>query len=153
MQRLVGGGGFNVVGYRLDGVVPDPVAGINGGLVAIGLTQFAAVEDPATNLDSSERLVRAAAAKGAQVICLQEMCSTLYFCRSEDPALFRYAEAIPGDIAAVAKLEVLVPLLDRETESRDPAAAAAVLAATAAAPGPAGVADAVLALDAVYSCP
>jgi N-carbamoylputrescine amidase len=88
--------------------------------LTIGLTQFAAVEDPATNLDSSERLVRAAAAKGAQVICLQEMCSTLYFCRSEDPALFRYAEAIPGDttarFGAIAKelgVVIVLPLFEK----------------------------------------
>lgn len=68
--------------------------------LSIGLTQFAAVEDPAANLDSAERVVRAAAAKGAQIVCLQEMCSTLYFCRSEDPAVFRYAEPIPGDTTA-----------------------------------------------------
>jgi N-carbamoylputrescine amidase len=88
--------------------------------LTIGLTQFAAVENPAVNLDSSERLVRAAAAKGAQVICLQEMCSTLYFCRSEDPALFRYAEAIPGDttarFGAIAKelgVVIVLPLFEK----------------------------------------
>jgi N-carbamoylputrescine amidase len=41
--------------------------------LTIGLTQFAAVDDTATNLDNAERLAREAAAKGAQVICLQEM--------------------------------------------------------------------------------
>ncbi|MCB1207656.1 MAG: acyltransferase, partial [Verrucomicrobiae bacterium] len=88
--------------------------------LTIGLTQFAAVEDPATNLDSAERLAREAAAKGAQVICLQEMCSTLYFCRSEDPALFRYAEAIPGNttarFGAIAKelgVVIVLPLFEK----------------------------------------
>jgi N-carbamoylputrescine amidase len=88
--------------------------------LTIGLTQFAAVEDPSANLDGAERLVRAAAAKGAQVVCLQEMCSTLYFCRREDPALFRLAEAIPGDttarFGAIAKelgVVVVLPLFER----------------------------------------
>ncbi len=88
--------------------------------LTIGLTQFAAAEDPAVNLDSAERLVRAAAAKGAQVICLQEMCSTLYFCRTEDPALFRYAEPIPGDttarFGAIARelgVVIVLPLFER----------------------------------------
>jgi N-carbamoylputrescine amidase len=88
--------------------------------LTIGLTQFAAVEDPSANLDRSERLVRNAAAKGAQVICLQEMCSTLYFCRREDPDLFRYAEAIPGDttarFGAIAKelgVVIVLPLFER----------------------------------------
>ncbi|HQZ29504.1 MAG TPA: nitrilase-related carbon-nitrogen hydrolase [Verrucomicrobiales bacterium] len=68
--------------------------------LSIGLTQFAAASDPATNLDSAERLTRVAAAQGAQIVCLQEMVSTLYFCRSEDPEMFRYAEAIPGNTTA-----------------------------------------------------
>lgn len=88
--------------------------------ITVGVTQFAAVEDSATNLDSAERLLRAAAAKGAQIVCLQEMCSTLYFCRREDPAFFRHAEEIPGAttarFASVAKelgVVVVLPLFER----------------------------------------
>lgn len=88
--------------------------------LTIGLTQFAAVADTATNLDNAERLAREAAAKGAQVICLQEMCSTLYFCRREDPAFFDHAEAIPGDttahFASVAKelgVVIVLPLFEK----------------------------------------
>lgn len=88
--------------------------------ITIGITQFAAEESPQRNLDSAERLVRAAAAKGAEIICLQEMCSTLYFCRSENPELFRYAEEIPGGtterFAALAKelgVVIILPLFER----------------------------------------
>lgn len=88
--------------------------------LTIGLTQFAAVEEVAINLDRAEAVVREAAAKGSQVICLQEMCSTLYFCRSEDPALFQLAEAIPGAttdrfglIAKELGVVIVLPLFER----------------------------------------
>jgi len=88
--------------------------------LTLGLTQFAAVADPAANLDEAERLVRAAAAQGAQVVCLQELCATLYFCREEDPARFDLAEAMPGRgterFAEVAKelgVVVVLPLFER----------------------------------------
>lgn len=87
--------------------------------VTIGLPQFAACDAPATNLDCAERLVREAAAKGAQIVCLQEMVNTLYFCRSEDPALFDLAEPIPGPstdrFASVAKelgVVIVLPLFE-----------------------------------------
>ncbi len=87
--------------------------------LTIGLTQSAAVSDPATNLDTAERLTREAAAKGAQVICLQEMCSTLYFCRSEDPDCFDLAEPIPGrttdrfaDLARELGVVIVLPLFE-----------------------------------------
>ena len=87
--------------------------------LTIGLTQSAAVSDPATNLDTAERLTREAASKGAQIICLQEMCSTLYFCRREDPDHFDLAEAIPGNttarFASVAKelgVVIVLPLFE-----------------------------------------
>ncbi len=86
----------------------------------IGLTQFAASENVAANLDAAERQVREAAAVGANVICLQEMVSTLYFCRSEDPANFALAESIPGAttdrFAAVAKelgVVLVLPLFEK----------------------------------------
>ena len=87
--------------------------------LTIGLTQSAAVSDPAANLDTAERLTREAASKGAQIICLQEMCSTLYFCRREDPDHFDLAEAIPGNttarFASVAKelgVVIVLPLFE-----------------------------------------
>lgn len=86
----------------------------------IALPQFAAQSDVSKNLDTSERLAREAASQGAQVVCLQELCSTLYFCRWEDPALFDLAETIPGPaterFAAVAKelgIVIILPLFEK----------------------------------------
>ncbi|MDF2374672.1 MAG: carbon-nitrogen hydrolase [Verrucomicrobiales bacterium] len=86
----------------------------------IGLTQFAAGEFVASNLDLAERQVREAAGAGANVICLQEMVSTLYFCRTEDPAHFSLAESIPGAttdrFASIAKelgIVLVLPLFEK----------------------------------------
>lgn len=65
-------------------------------IVTLGLPQFAASLAPTENLDRAEALVRQAVQKGAQIVCLQELCSTRYFCQSEDPANFDLAESLPG---------------------------------------------------------
>ncbi|BES71115.1 carbon-nitrogen hydrolase [Marinobacter nanhaiticus D15-8W] len=52
--------------------------------------------DKATSLATSERLVREAASNGAQLVVLQELHATLYFCQNEDTAVFELAEPIPG---------------------------------------------------------
>lgn len=62
----------------------------------IGLVQMSCSADPNENLAKAEWRVREAAAQGAQVICLQELFRSQYFCRSEDHALFALAESIPG---------------------------------------------------------
>ena len=48
------------------------------------------------NLDKAASLVKDAAKRGAQIICLQELFRTQYFCQREDAALFDLAESIPG---------------------------------------------------------
>ncbi|MCG8518782.1 MAG: carbon-nitrogen hydrolase [Pseudomonadales bacterium] len=52
--------------------------------------------DKSTSLDTSERLIRQAAADGAELVVLQELHATLYFCQAEDTAVFELAEPIPG---------------------------------------------------------
>ena len=48
------------------------------------------------NLDKAIAKVREAAAKGAQIVCLQELFTSLYFCDVEDYDNFKLAENIPG---------------------------------------------------------
>ncbi|AWM14600.1 acyltransferase [Flavobacterium sediminis] len=64
--------------------------------VNVGLVQMSCVKDVATNIEKAKREIRNAAAKGAQIVCLQELFTSLYFCDVEDYDNFQLAEAIPG---------------------------------------------------------
>ncbi len=57
---------------------------------------MACSRDPAENLAKAEWRIREAAGRGAQIICLQELFRSQYFCREEDTRLFDLAETIPG---------------------------------------------------------
>ncbi|MCK0152727.1 carbon-nitrogen hydrolase [Alcanivorax sp. S6407] len=48
------------------------------------------------NLDHSLSLVRQAASQGAELVMLQELHRSLYFCQTEDTRVFDLAESIPG---------------------------------------------------------
>ena len=62
----------------------------------IGLVQMACSKDPNENLAKAEWRIREAAGKGAQIVCVQELFRSQYFCREEDPGLFDLAEPVPG---------------------------------------------------------
>jgi N-carbamoylputrescine amidase len=62
----------------------------------IGLVQMSCSADPEENLAKAERKIREAAGRQAEVICLQELFRSKYFCREENAALFALAETIPG---------------------------------------------------------
>jgi len=62
----------------------------------IGLIQMACSVDPNENLAKAEWRIREAAGKGAQIICVQELFRSQYFCREERADLFDLAESIPG---------------------------------------------------------
>jgi N-carbamoylputrescine amidase len=62
----------------------------------VGLVQMSCGPDPEQNLRRALDRVGAAAARGAQVVCLPELFQTQYFCQREDTALFDLAEPIPG---------------------------------------------------------
>jgi N-carbamoylputrescine amidase len=52
--------------------------------------------DPAENLAKAEWRIREAAGNGAQIICVQELFRSQYFCREERAELFDLAETVPG---------------------------------------------------------
>ena len=52
--------------------------------VKVGTVQMTCVKDKETNLQKAIEKVREAAAKGAQIVCLQELFTSLYFCDVED---------------------------------------------------------------------
>ena len=69
--------------------------------VNLGLIQTYATDDKADNLRRTVALVRDAAKRGAQIVCLQELFLTPYFCKREDTALFDLAEPVPGDTTKI----------------------------------------------------
>jgi N-carbamoylputrescine amidase len=66
------------------------------GKVNVGIVQMTCTANKQENLDKAIVKVREAAAKGAQIVCLQELFTSLYFCDVEDYDNFKLAEPIPG---------------------------------------------------------
>ena len=69
-------------------------------LVRIGLVQSVSSADTGRNLAAAEKQIRLAARQGGQIVCLQELFKTLYFCDTEAHTYFRLAEPIPGPTTA-----------------------------------------------------
>ena len=91
--------------------------------VKIGTVQMSCVADKAANLQKAIEQVRVAAAKGAQIVCLQELFTSLYFCDVEDHDNFALAEAIPGPstdaLSAVARelnVVIIASLFERRAQ-------------------------------------
>ena len=87
----------------------------------VGLIQDRADADSASNVARAERLIRGAADRGAQIICLKELFNSLYFCKSQQCDRFDLAEPIPGPttdrMQALAKelaVVLIVPLFERQ---------------------------------------
>lgn len=75
--------------------------------VRVGMVQMTCTANKEENLQKAIAGVKQAAEKGAQIVCLQELFTSLYFCDVEDYANFELAESIPGPstdrLSAVAK--------------------------------------------------
>ncbi len=73
----------------------------------VALVQHPCGEDPGANMQASMDGIHEAHALGAQLVLLQELHRTPYFCQSEDPSRFSLAEPIPGPgtgtLAALAR--------------------------------------------------
>ena len=64
--------------------------------VKVGLVQMSCVAEKQPNLDKAIAKVREAASQGAQIVCLQELFTSLYFCDVENYDNFKLAEPVPG---------------------------------------------------------
>ncbi|RZK87574.1 MAG: carbon-nitrogen hydrolase [Pedobacter sp.] len=91
--------------------------------VKVGLVQMNCTKDKQENLDKAIAQVRAAAAKGAQIVCLQELFTSLYFCDVEDYDNFDLAEKIPGpstdalqDVAKELGVVIIASLFEKRAE-------------------------------------
>jgi N-carbamoylputrescine amidase len=91
--------------------------------VKIGTVQMSCSADPGENLQKAIAKVREAAAKGAQIVCLQELFRSLYFCDVENYDNFKLAEPVPGpsteSLSAVAKelgVVIIASLFEKRAE-------------------------------------
>jgi N-carbamoylputrescine amidase len=91
--------------------------------VRIGLVQQRVGGNPASNLEAAIAGIREAAAKGAQLVCLQELFTWYYFCQREDHDFFKLAETVPGPsterLGAVAKelgVVIVASLFEKRAE-------------------------------------
>lgn len=66
--------------------------------VKVGIAQLKCEKEKEKNLNRACGKIRELAAEGANIICLQELFSSLYFCDVEDYDNFSLAEAVPGGV-------------------------------------------------------
>ena len=84
--------------------------------VTVAATQMACGWDSAANLANAERLVRQAAQQGAQIILLQELFETPYFCKDLDDKYFDWARPVSNNpllqhfSKLAAELQVVLPI-------------------------------------------
>lgn len=93
------------------------------GKVRIGMVQMTCGADKAANLQKAMQKTREAAAKGAQIVCLQELFTSLYFCDVEEYDNFLLAEPIPGPsteslaaLAAELGVVIIASLFEKRAE-------------------------------------
>ncbi|KEO74309.1 carbon-nitrogen hydrolase [Anditalea andensis] len=91
--------------------------------IKIGLVQNSCSEDLKSNQEKAAAGIKEAAAKGAQIICLQELFGSLYFCDIEDHDNFKLAEKIPGPstdffsgLAKALDVVIIASLFEKRTE-------------------------------------
>jgi len=89
-------------------------------VVKTGLVQMACVADKQANIEKAVTLIREAAGKGAQIICLQELFASEYFCWEENYDNFSLAEPVPGpttrrlqDLSADLDVVLLASLFEK----------------------------------------
>src|SRR6266446_8139726 len=88
----------------------------------VGLVQMSCGLDPNENVEKAMWRIREAAARGAQIVCLQELFRSQYFCREESAELFALAESVAGPtteslgrLAHALGIGGIAPLFDRRT--------------------------------------
>ncbi|MFZ4741484.1 MAG: carbon-nitrogen hydrolase [Bacteroidales bacterium] len=91
--------------------------------VKVGLIQMTCTKNKQANIIKATEKIKQAASEGAQIICLQELFASLYFCDVEDYDNFALAEAIPGkttdDFSKLAKelnVVIIASLFEKRAE-------------------------------------
>ncbi|MGE5425234.1 MAG: carbon-nitrogen hydrolase [Syntrophothermus sp.] len=90
--------------------------------VKTGIIQMSCTGDKDANIRKATERIRQAASQGAQIICLQELFASLYFCDVEDYENFSLAEPVPGpttrimqDLAAELNVVIVASLFEKRT--------------------------------------
>ena len=88
--------------------------------INVGLVQMTCELKPEPNLKKALARIGEAAKQGAQIVCLQELFRSQYFCQIEDIERFKLAEAVPGptseaicSAAKKHKVAVIASLFER----------------------------------------
>jgi N-carbamoylputrescine amidase len=91
--------------------------------VKVGIVQMSCTADKELNLHKAIDQIEVAAHQGANIICLQELFTSLYFCDVEDYDNFQLAEPIPGPstdrLSVVAKelgVVIIASLFEKRTQ-------------------------------------
>jgi N-carbamoylputrescine amidase len=91
--------------------------------VTLGLVQHSCALDPEDNMLRAVQGIREAATRGANIVCLQELFRSRYFCQVEDHRFFELAEPVPGPstetLAALAKdlgVVIVASLFEKRAE-------------------------------------
>jgi N-carbamoylputrescine amidase len=92
-------------------------------LVTLGLVQMRCTKDADDNLRKAMQGIRDAAARGAQIVCLQELFRSEYFCQAENHDFFELAEPVPGPstatlstLAAELGVVIIASLFEKRAE-------------------------------------
>ncbi len=91
--------------------------------VSVGIIQMSCVQDKDANLKKAIGKIREAVTLGAQIVCLQELFTSLYFCDTEDYNQFSLAESVPGPstemlqtVARENKIVIIASLFEKRTQ-------------------------------------
>ena len=90
------------------------------GLTKAAMIQFSGAFEKEKNLEKARHYVAEAVENGAQIVCLQELFNTTYFCYTESPDFWELAEPIPGPtidemskLAAKHKIVLVAPIYEQ----------------------------------------
>jgi len=88
--------------------------------IKVGLIQQASSQNYGENLDKIILEIKRLASMGAELITLQELHNSIYFCQAEDPSIFDLAETIPdksteilSSVAADNKVVIVSSLFEK----------------------------------------
>ncbi len=91
--------------------------------VKVGIVQMSCIKDKTANFQKAIEKISEAAGKGAQIVCLQELFTSLYFCDVEDYDNFQLAEPVPGPstealqkIAGEYNIVIVASLFEKRTQ-------------------------------------